>query len=104
MSRRTKKAGSSARFGARYGRKERKMVAVIEEQMRRPHQCPKCEKKAVRRMGTGIWRCNKCGAIFSGGAYLPQTDMGIFARRVTKRLSESSREEYAEPKVEEKDI
>jgi large subunit ribosomal protein L37Ae len=83
-----RKTKSAGRFGARYGRKIRKLVAEIEEQTRALHKCPKCERKAVRRLGTGIWRCSKCGYTFSGGTYIPQTPVGIAVERAVKRLVE----------------
>ncbi len=42
-----------------------------------------CGRKAVRRISTGIWQCQKCGATFAGGAYLPTTPAGKVAKRVT---------------------
>jgi large subunit ribosomal protein L37Ae len=83
-----KKTKSAGRFGARYGRKIRKLVAEIEEQTRALHKCPKCERKSVRRIGTGIWRCSKCGYTFSGGTYIPRTPVGIAVERAVKRLVE----------------
>jgi len=83
-----KKTKSAGRFGARYGRKIRKAVTAIEEKTRAVHKCPKCERKSVSRIGTGIWKCSKCGFTFSGGTYIPQTPVGITAQRAIKRLVE----------------
>jgi len=83
-----RKTKSAGRFGARYGRKIRKIVAEIEEQTRALHKCPKCERKTVKRTGTGIWRCSKCGYTFTGGTYIPRTTVGISAERAVKRLVE----------------
>ena len=83
-----RKTKSAGRFGARYGRKIRKIVAEIEEQTRALHKCPKCERKTVKRTGTGIWRCSKCGYTFTGGTYIPRTPVGISAERAAKRLVE----------------
>jgi len=83
-----KKTRSAGRFGARYGRKIRKEVADIEEQTRALHKCPKCERKSVKRTGTGIWQCSKCGYTFTGGTYIPRTTVGISAERAVKRLVE----------------
>lgn len=102
-----KKTKSAGRFGARYGRKIRKEVAEIEEQTRALHKCPKCERKSVRRMGTGIWKCSKCGYTFTGGTYIPRTPVGISAERAVKRLVEreagveSEEETEAESMAEE---
>ena len=83
-----KKTKSAGRFGARYGRKIRKAVAGIEERTNALHKCPKCEKQSVTRIGTGKWKCTKCGFTFSGGTYIPQTPLGITAQRAIKRLTE----------------
>ncbi|MGB2727576.1 MAG: 50S ribosomal protein L37ae [Halobacteriota archaeon] len=104
-----KKTKSAGRFGARYGRKIRKAVTAIEEKTRAVHKCPKCERKSVRRIGTGIWKCSKCGFTFSGGTYIPQTPVGITAQRAIKRLVERGmdmgagieREEEQEAEAEE---
>ncbi len=71
-----KKVGSAGRFGPRYGRKNRKKIASIEEQTRGPHTCPQCGYASVSRVGAGIWRCAKCKFTFAGGAYVPQTPVG----------------------------
>lgn len=70
-----RKTRSAGRFGPRYGRKARKQVADIEEQMRQEHTCPKCGRKSVVRKGTGIWYCRKCRVKFAGGTYLPYTSI-----------------------------
>ncbi|AEH25491.1 50S ribosomal protein L37ae [Pyrococcus yayanosii] len=79
----TKKVGSAGRFGARYGLKIRRRVAAVEAKMRQKHTCPVCGRNAVKRISTGIWQCQKCGATFAGGAYLPVTPAGKVAKRVT---------------------
>ena len=88
MSKRTKKVKSAGRFGPRYGRKIRKEVVMIESQMRRKHKCPRCARFSVKRAGTGIWRCSKCGLVFSGGAYRPVTAAGIIAARNVRLVVE----------------
>ncbi len=79
-----RKTRSAGRFGPRYGRKIRKMVADIEELMRAPHKCPQCDRMFVSRVGTGIWRCKKCEITFSGGAYIPQTPVGRSVSKLIK--------------------
>ena len=82
------KVRTAGRFGVRYGRKIRKMVASIEEQTRAAHKCPRCGKKSVKRVGTGIWRCSRCGYTFAGVTYIPQTPMGIAVQRAIRREAE----------------
>ncbi|HKM42349.1 MAG TPA: 50S ribosomal protein L37ae [Methanocorpusculum sp.] len=65
--------GSAGRFGVRYGRFCRKMVNDSEKISRAKHLCPMCDTIAVKRIGTGIWECKKCGYKYAGGAYVPQT-------------------------------
>ena len=86
--RKKRKVKTAGRFGVRYGRKIRKMVASIEEQTRAAHKCPRCGKKSVKRVGTGIWRCSRCGYTFAGGTYIPQTPMGIAVQRAIRREAE----------------
>ena len=85
---RTKKIGSAGRFGARYGSTIRMRVKRIEEKMKQLHKCPRCDIKAVKRKSIGIWKCKKCGYTFTGGAYIPLTDIGKVVLRSTRRIRE----------------
>ena len=87
-----KKTRSAGRFGARYGRKIRKAVAEIEDRTHASHTCPRCARPSVARIGTGIWKCAKCGYTFAGGTYIPHTSVGITAQRTTKRVMERGAE------------
>jgi large subunit ribosomal protein L37Ae len=80
--------GSAGRFGPRYGRFVRKRVAEMEKVSRAFHRCPKCDTMSVRRQGTGIWACRKCGYTFAGGAYQPQTPSLRIALRTIERSLE----------------
>ena len=71
MSRRTKKVGSVGRFGPRYGVRIRRRIQEVEAEQRKPHQCPQCLAYSVKRVGTGVWGCRRCGLRFAGGAYKP---------------------------------
>ncbi|RMF88836.1 MAG: 50S ribosomal protein L37ae [Methanobacteriota archaeon] len=82
----TKKVKSSGRFGARYGMKARKRHAAIEMAMKAPHICPRCSRPSLKRSSTGIWRCRKCSAEFTGGAYLPRTSVAKDMDRALKGI------------------
>ena len=74
---RTKVAGSAGRYKARYGSTLRKKIALIESRMRAPHRCPRClTSRKLRRISIGIWTCRKCGYTFTGGAWVPRTQVG----------------------------
>ncbi len=88
---RTKKVGSTGRFGPRYGAKLRRRVLDIEKKRAEPHRCPSCATKgSLQRKAAGLWVCKKCGTVFAGGAYVPYTDAGKAARRaIAQRVSDS---------------
>lgn len=86
------KTRSAGRFGVRYGRKSRKLLADIEEKMHAEYKCAKCGNPEVRRIGAGIWRCRKCSHTFTGGAYIPNTSAGLTAERSLVRSTEAAKE------------
>lgn len=90
MAKRTKKVGPSGKFGTHYGMSLRKKWAGVDIKMRQPHKCPTCEKMSVKRLAAGIWECRKCGAKFSGGAYLPKTSISTTADRILSKVTERS--------------
>jgi len=65
----TKKLGSAARYGARYGKKLKTKITNVEKIQRKKQECPYCGRKTAKRLATGIWKCNKCDSKFTGGAY-----------------------------------
>ncbi|WIV65731.1 50S ribosomal protein L37ae [Natrialbaceae archaeon AArc-T1-2] len=67
-----RKVGSAGRFGARYGRVARRRVAEIEDDMRNSQ----VDGDDVTRLGTGIWKNEETGEVFTGGAYRPETPAG----------------------------
>ncbi|MFB6081089.1 MAG: 50S ribosomal protein L37ae [Haloferacaceae archaeon] len=71
--------GSAGRFGARYGRVARRRVKEIESGMR----SAEVDGDDVTRIGTGIWRNEETGEVFTGGAYRPRTPGG---RQVTRSI------------------
>ena len=66
------KVGSAGRFGARYGRVARRRITEIEDDMRNAT----VDGDDVTRVGTGIWKNDETGEVFTGGAYRPQTPAG----------------------------
>ena len=71
MSQRTKKVGSTGRFGPRYGVSVRRRVGSVEKKQRQKHECPSCSKINVKRVSTGIFKCSSCDYQFASGAYYP---------------------------------
>ncbi|MEM1520317.1 MAG: 50S ribosomal protein L37ae [Candidatus Korarchaeum sp.] len=57
----------------RYGLKIRKRVESILQKSKSVYKCPYCGAIAVKRVRLGIWRCEKCGKEFTGGAWEPST-------------------------------
>jgi large subunit ribosomal protein L37Ae len=71
MSKRTEKAGTSGKFGARYGVVVRNRIKTIEAEQKKNHECPVCHHDSVKRVASGIWACKRCGAKFAAAAYSP---------------------------------
>jgi large subunit ribosomal protein L37Ae len=87
---RMKKIGSTRGFEARYGATVRKRYIAAISGLKKAHECPKCGSTSVRRQSVGVWKCGKCGAVFSGGAYTPTTKLGEVARRAAKGLPQEA--------------
>jgi len=68
---RTKKVGSAGRLGPRYGTKIRKLVVEVEKKLKESYNCPSCGAPKVKRVGSSIWQCRRCGTKFAGAAYTP---------------------------------
>jgi len=68
---RAKKVGPAGRLGPRYGTRVRKLVLEVERKLRQRYRCPNCGAVKVKRVGTSIWQCRRCGAKFAGAAYSP---------------------------------
>ncbi len=85
MAQGTRIVGSAGRFGARYGRVSRRRVAEIEADM----ESATVDDDDVTRVGTGIWKNEETGELFTGGAYRPETPAGRTVRRsIRAALSE----------------
>ncbi len=96
---RTKKLKSAGRFGARYGKKIRALVAAIESSSRAKHVCPSCGRRSLKRISAGIWLCRKCGKKIAGGAYAPMTGSAKILMKV-ERITKLREEKEAEEKLE----
>jgi len=103
----TKKVGPTRGLGPRYGATVRKRYIKVITELKRPHKCPSCGFVRVRRESVGVWKSNKCGFTFSGGAYTPTTKLGVVAKRAAKGLTveeatkEAAKAEAVEPSTEE---
>jgi large subunit ribosomal protein L37Ae len=69
----TKKAGITGKYGPRYGVKIRKRIKSVSRHKVRPQRCPECQQDAVKRVGSGIWHCNRCDLKFAASAYSTRT-------------------------------
>jgi large subunit ribosomal protein L37Ae len=60
-------------LGAKYGLRIRRLVEQVEGQYKHKRlECPRCHKKALKRVAPGIWVCRHCGFKFAAGAYVPK--------------------------------
>lgn len=69
----TKKVGSTGKFGVRYGKGVKKRYLKIDRVQKSKHVCPHCLKPGLKRPSPGIWFCERCGLKFAGRAYEPGT-------------------------------
>ena len=65
----TKKVGSTGRFGARYGKTIRKKILEVELKQKKIYKCPKCHYIKLKRLSSGIWNCKKCSIKVAAKAY-----------------------------------
>ncbi|MDW5563297.1 MAG: 50S ribosomal protein L37ae [Methanomassiliicoccus sp.] len=97
MSKSTEKAGSSGRFGTRYGVVVRNRVRDIDKMRTAAHECPNCHRNSVSRVSSGIWECSKCDTKFAAGAYSPiskkETSEEFKAAQAAKVESEVSNDQ-----------
>ncbi len=68
----TKKAGAAGRYGPRYGSTIKKEINKVEKESKKKHACPSCQKKTLKRVSAGIWKCTKCGTKLAGKSYTPE--------------------------------
>lgn len=97
----TKKVGSVGRFGPRYGTRTKSIAREIEKLQKKAHECPYCERNAVKRVAAGIWHCNKCGKKFAGGAYMPRSVVAAEALRAAE--AKAVKQEAMKMEIEKKE-
>ncbi len=89
MGKRTRVVGIAGRFGARYGstlRKRWKEVMERRYDAQKNMPCPFCGARGhIKRISVGIWKCEKCGAVWAGGAYVPRTGLNKHFPKVVVR-------------------
>lgn len=95
MSKRTKKVGTSGRFGPRYGVTVRKRIADVEAVSKGRHECRYCRAVALGRTASGIWVCRHCGAKMASGSYMPTPPVAV-RRDVEDVLAKAEGKEEAE--------
>lgn len=73
----------------RYGASIRKRQAEVRRNKTAAYACDSCGRESVRRIGTGIWKCRHCGAVFAGGAYTFKTAAGESAKKLVSDIAAS---------------
>jgi|EP00908_Phaeocystis_cordata_P017348 large subunit ribosomal protein L37Ae len=90
VSKRTKKAGITGKYGVRYGSSLRKQVKKMEVSQHSKYTCMFCGKDTVKRQNVGIWKCGACGKTLAGGAYTMNTAQAATVRSTIRRLREGT--------------
>jgi len=103
MSKRTKKVGTSGRFGPRYGVTVRKRIADVEAVTKGRHECPICHGVTLGRSATGIWICRRCGAKMASSSYMP-TPPAAIRRELAEVLAKAEGKEEAVLKKDEEAV
>jgi len=90
MSKRTQKAGQTARYGARYGVSVRRRAGAALTKLKKSYTCPSCQYPKVSRRASGIWSCKKCNHTFAGGVWEPFTRATDANTRIVRRGMEGA--------------
>ncbi len=69
-------------YAVRGGRSVKIRLQAVAKLLRTKQKCPRCEKKLLKRINTGVWKCKSCGSTFAGGAYAPTTSAGEVGARI----------------------
>jgi large subunit ribosomal protein L37Ae len=86
----TKKAGIVGKYGTRYGGTLRKVIKKMEVTQHSTYNCSFCGKNAVKRVATGIWKCNRCKKTMAGGSYVLSTAAAVTVRTAVSRLQKAN--------------
>jgi len=78
-----------ASYAVRGGRSIKIRFQAVAKTLRAKNRCPRCEKKMLKRINTGIWRCKACKNVYAGGAYAPTTGAGETGARVISDLKKA---------------
>mmetsp|Transcript_6405 Transcript_6405/g.22012 ORF Transcript_6405/g.22012 Transcript_6405/m.22012 type:complete len:93 (-) Transcript_6405:2141-2419(-) len=89
MTKRTKKAGITGKYGTRYGASLRKVIKKMEVSQHSKFFCDFCGKFSVKRVAVGIWNCKDCRKVVAGGAYTKATASSVTVRSTIRRLREA---------------
>jgi large subunit ribosomal protein L37Ae len=100
----TKKVKSTGRFGSRYGVGIRKRLLKVDDRQKELSACPFCGFKKVKRKAAGLFKCNKCGAKFAGGAYVTETLAGKTIKKIVNQKSFNNEEIIPEKKTSYSEI
>ncbi len=102
MAKGTKKVGITGRYGPRYGVKIRKQIKEISRHRLKAQRCPECQHDAVKRVASGIWKCNHCKLKFAAAAYSIRTRS--YKRDEAKLQTEQFMKEDAKAMSEEEEL
>ena len=86
----TKKAGIVGKYGTRYGGTLRKVIKKMEVTQHSTYNCSFCGKNAVKRVATGIWKCDRCKKTMAGGSYVLSTAAAVTVRTAVSRLQKAN--------------
>ncbi len=59
---------------AKYGVSVRNRVDAIKKLRAVKYTCPRCKRKSIKRLASGIWECKKCGLKIADNAYSLSTN------------------------------